>query len=115
MTLDLAHLAVRPGPHRLRPVERLAEPQRQRRQRRLSAVRRPGRPQIMDVHVLPTGQVDYMKINNVDIKHIEERSQTTTKTHQIGLTLDHRFNDRLSAEVKVGHTRDRTSSSPGTC
>jgi TonB-dependent receptor len=60
--------------------------------------------QIMDVHVLPTGQVDYMKINNVDIKHIEEKSQTTTKTHQIGLNLEHRFNDRLSGNVKLGHS-----------
>ncbi len=60
--------------------------------------------QIMDVHVQDTGQVDYMKINNVDIKHIEEKSQTTTKTHQIGLTLDHRFNDRFSVNAKVGHS-----------
>jgi len=60
--------------------------------------------QIMDVHVQDTGQVDYMKINNVDIKHIEEKSQTTTKTHQIGLTFDHRFNDRLSVNAKVGHS-----------
>jgi iron complex outermembrane receptor protein len=60
--------------------------------------------QIMDVHVLPTGQVDYMKINNVDIKHIEEKSVTTTKTHQIGLTLKHDFTDRLSADFKLGHS-----------
>ena len=60
--------------------------------------------QIMDVHVQPSGQVDYMKINNVDIKHIAEKSQTTTKTHQIGLTLRHDFNDRLSGDVKIGHS-----------
>ncbi len=60
--------------------------------------------QIMDVHVLPTGQVDYMKINNVDIKHIEEKSQTTTETHQIGLNVEHTFNDKLSGNVKVGHS-----------
>lgn len=60
--------------------------------------------QIMDAHVQPSGQVDYMKINNVDIKHIAEKSQTTTKTHQIGLTLRHDFSDRLSGDVKIGHS-----------
>jgi TonB-dependent receptor len=60
--------------------------------------------QIMDAHVLPSGQVDYMKINNVDIKHIQEKSQTTTETHQIGLNLEHTFNDRLSGNVKIGHS-----------
>jgi iron complex outermembrane receptor protein len=60
--------------------------------------------QIMDAHVLPSGQVDYMKINNVDIKHIEEKSETTTETHQIGLNIEHTFNDRLSGNVKIGHS-----------
>jgi iron complex outermembrane receptor protein len=60
--------------------------------------------QIMDAHVLPSGQVDYMKINNVDIKHIQEKSQTTTETHQIGLNIEHTFNDRLSGNVKIGHS-----------
>jgi iron complex outermembrane receptor protein len=60
--------------------------------------------QIMDAHVQPSGQVDYMNINNVDIKHIAERSQTTTKTHQIGLTLRHDFSDRFSGDVKIGHS-----------
>ncbi|MEO6078939.1 MAG: TonB-dependent receptor [Steroidobacteraceae bacterium] len=72
--------------------------------------------QIMDVHIVPTGvdpslvgrygagQVDYMRLNNVDVKHIQERTVSTTKTHQIGLRLEQDFTDRLSGEFKVGHS-----------
>jgi hypothetical protein len=95
---------VRPGPHRLR----LSNASLNRNVNGATAAFPlfAGRvdAQIMDVHVLPTGQVDYMKINNVDIKHIEEKSVTTTKTHQIGLTLKHDFTDRLSADFKLGHS-----------
>ncbi len=59
--------------------------------------------QIMDVNVDANGQVNYMKINHVDVKHIEEKSQTSTKTHSIGLNWEHTFNDRLSGNVKFGH------------
>ncbi|WP_443749622.1 TonB-dependent receptor [Asticcacaulis solisilvae] len=59
--------------------------------------------QIMDVNVDANGQVNYMKLNNVDIKHIEEKSHTTTKTHSIALTLDQTINDRWSYNIKLGH------------
>ncbi|HVZ30325.1 MAG TPA: TonB-dependent receptor [Asticcacaulis sp.] len=59
--------------------------------------------QIMDVDVDANGQVDYMKLNHVDIKHIEETSQTTTKTHSINLVWEHKFSDTLSGNLKYGH------------
>jgi TonB-dependent receptor len=64
-----------------------------------------GRPDtsIMDVDVQSTGQVDYMKLNNVDIKHIEEQSVTTTKTYQLDLDLDQKLNDKWSYNVKFGY------------
>lgn len=58
--------------------------------------------QIMDVHVQPSGQVDYMKLNNVDIKHIQEKSQTTTQTYELALHLEQKLSDRLSFDGKVG-------------
>lgn len=58
--------------------------------------------QIMDVNVDANGQVDYMKLNHVDIKHIEEKSVTTTKTHSIGLVWEHNFSDTLSGNLKFG-------------
>ncbi len=60
--------------------------------------------QIMDADVDPTGQVDYMKINNVDIKHIEEKSVTSTKTYQMGLTLDENVNDKFGYNFKAGYS-----------
>ncbi len=60
--------------------------------------------QIMDADVDSTGQVDYMKINNVDIKHIEEVSTTTTKTYQFGFTVDQVLNDRFSYNIKAGYS-----------
>lgn len=64
-----------------------------------------GRPDtsIMDVDVQPTGQVDYMKLNNVDIKHIEEKSATTTKTYQLDLNLDQALNDKWGYNLKFGY------------
>jgi TonB-dependent receptor len=59
--------------------------------------------QIMDADVDPNGQVDYMKINHVDMKHIEEKSKTRTKTHEVSLTWDQKITDRLSFNAKVGH------------
>jgi TonB-dependent receptor len=58
--------------------------------------------QIMDVNVQPSGQVDYMKLNNVDIKHIQEKSETTTKTYELALHLEQKLGDRLSFDGKVG-------------
>ncbi|MBC2667181.1 TonB-dependent receptor [Novosphingobium flavum] len=58
--------------------------------------------QIMDVHVQPSGQVDYMKLNNVDIKHIQERTKTTTQTYELALHLEQKLGDRLSFDGKVG-------------
>ena len=60
--------------------------------------------QIMDVNVDGNGQVNYMKLNTVDIKHIEEKSHTSTRTHSIALTLDQTVNDRLSYTIKLGHS-----------
>ncbi len=59
--------------------------------------------QIMDVNVDANGQVNYMKLNHVDVKHIEETSKTTTKTHSINLLWEHKFNDALSGNLKYGH------------
>ena len=59
--------------------------------------------QIMDVHVDPNGQVDYMKLNNVDIKHIQELSKTRTDTHEIDLVWDQKITDRLGFTYRVGH------------
>ncbi|MBC2667630.1 TonB-dependent receptor [Novosphingobium piscinae] len=58
--------------------------------------------QIMEVNVLPTGQVDYMKLNNVDIKHIQERTKSTTRTYELALHLEQTLTDRLSFDGKVG-------------
>lgn len=58
--------------------------------------------QIMDVHVLPTGQVDYMKLNNVDIKHIAQQTHTTTKTYSLSAHLEQKLSDRLELDVRAG-------------
>ena len=59
--------------------------------------------QIMDVHVDPNGQVDYMKLNNVDIKHIQEKAHTTTDTHEIDLVWDQKITDRIGFTGRLGH------------
>lgn len=58
--------------------------------------------QIMDVHVAPTGQVDYMQLNGVDIKHIQQKTLTTTKTYQIGPHLEQKLGDRFTLDVRAG-------------
>ncbi|MEO5493670.1 MAG: TonB-dependent receptor [Sphingomonas sp.] len=58
--------------------------------------------QLIDVNVDPNGQVDYMKLNNVDIKQIQEVSKTKTKTYEFGLTFRRQFNDSLSFDAKIG-------------
>jgi TonB-dependent receptor len=58
--------------------------------------------QILDVDVDPNGQVDYMKLNHVDIKHIEEGSQTRTKTYEVSANWEQQLTDRLSFNVKGG-------------
>ncbi len=60
--------------------------------------------QLMDVDVDSNGQVDYMKINNVDIKHIEEKSVTTTKTYQLGFNVDQKLSDKFSYNFKAGYS-----------
>jgi TonB-dependent receptor len=59
--------------------------------------------QIMDVDVDPNGQVDYMKLNNVDIKHIQEKSHTRTDTHEIDLVWDQKITDRIGFTARLGH------------
>jgi TonB-dependent receptor len=59
--------------------------------------------QIMDVNVDANGQVNYMKLNHVDVKHIEETSKTTTKTHSVSLVWEHKFSDSISGNLKYGH------------
>ncbi|MEO5774327.1 MAG: TonB-dependent receptor [Sphingomicrobium sp.] len=59
--------------------------------------------QIMDVNVDENGQVDYMKLNNVDIKHIQEKSRTRTKTHEMDLIWDQKITDRFGFTARVGH------------
>ena len=58
--------------------------------------------QLIDVNVTPSGQVDYMAINNVDIKQIQEVSKTRTKTYEVGLTFKHQLSDSLTLDWKVG-------------
>ena len=58
--------------------------------------------QLIDVNVDPTGQVDYMKLNNVDIKQIQEVSKTRTKTYEFGLTLKEDLSDDLTFDAKIG-------------
>jgi TonB-dependent receptor len=63
--------------------------------------------QILDVDVDPTGQVDYMKLNHVDIKHIQEEAKTRTETHEIGLTFDQKLGEKWEVVAKVGHAGSR--------
>ncbi len=58
--------------------------------------------QIMDVNVDPNGQVNYMRLNNVDIKHIQQISKTSTQTYQLAAHLEQKLSDRLSLDVRVG-------------
>jgi iron complex outermembrane recepter protein len=44
--------------------------------------------QIQDVHIRDSGQVDYMLLDNVDIKHIQSINESTTETFLVGLTLE---------------------------
>lgn len=59
--------------------------------------------QIMDVNVDENGQVDYMKLNNVDIKHIQEKSRTITGTHEVDLIWEQKLGDALGFTARVGH------------
>jgi iron complex outermembrane receptor protein len=58
--------------------------------------------QIMDVNVDSTGQVNYMKLNNVDIKHIQEITKTITQTYEVAAHLEQKLTDRLSLDVRLG-------------
>lgn len=61
--------------------------------------------QIMDVNVTSSGQVDYMKLNHVDIKHIAEYAETTTTTYMLGLHGEHTFSDKLRGDFRIAQSR----------
>ena len=50
--------------------------------------------QIQDVHIRDTGQVDYMLLDNEDIKHISSINESTTETFLAGLTLEQKITDK---------------------
>ncbi len=60
--------------------------------------------QIEDVHIRDTGQVDYMLLDNEDIKHIQSINESTTDTYLAGLTLKHEFSDRASMDFNASKT-----------
>ena len=60
---------------------------------------------IMDVNVDGNGQVNYMRLNNVDIKHISNASETTTKNLQIGFNVEQKFSDKLSGDLRIGRSQ----------
>jgi iron complex outermembrane recepter protein len=60
--------------------------------------------QIQDVHIRPTGQVDYMLLDNVDIKHIQSINESRTETYLAGLTLQHEFSDTARGSFNVSKT-----------
>ena len=60
--------------------------------------------QIQDVHIRDTGQVDYMLLDNEDIKHIQSINESTTETYLAGLTLKHEFSDKASMDFNASKT-----------
>jgi TonB-dependent receptor len=60
--------------------------------------------QIQDVHIRDSGQVDYMLLDNEDIKHIQSINQSTTETFLAGLTLQHAFTDSVRGTFNVSKT-----------
>lgn len=60
--------------------------------------------QIQDVSILPTGQVDYMLLDNVDIKHIQSINESTTETYLAGITLKQEFSDKARGTFNVSKT-----------
>ncbi|HEX8302646.1 TonB-dependent receptor [Sphingomonas sp.] len=58
--------------------------------------------QIMDVNVDANGQVDYMRLNRVDIKHIQEKTKTSTKTYEVSARWEQKLTDQLSLDVRGG-------------
>jgi TonB-dependent receptor len=60
--------------------------------------------QIQDVHVRDSGQVDYMLLDNVDIKHIQSINESTTETFLAGLTLKQSFGDGVRGNFNVSKT-----------
>jgi iron complex outermembrane receptor protein len=60
--------------------------------------------QIQDVHIRDTGQVDYMLLDNVDIKHIQSINESTTETFLVGLTLEQKISDRARLTFNASKT-----------
>lgn len=60
--------------------------------------------QIEDVHVRDTGQVDYMLLDNEDIKHISSINESTTKTFLVGLTLEQKITDKSRLTFNASKT-----------
>jgi iron complex outermembrane receptor protein len=62
--------------------------------------------QIQDVHIRDSGQVDYMLLDNVDIKHIQSINESTTETFLVGLTLE----KELSEATRLTFNASKTGS-----
>jgi TonB-dependent receptor len=60
--------------------------------------------QIQDVHIRDTGQVDYMLLDNEDIKHIQSINESTTETYLAGLTIEHEFNEKARMSFNASQT-----------
>ncbi|MEO8018719.1 MAG: TonB-dependent receptor [Pseudomonadota bacterium] len=60
--------------------------------------------QIQDVHIRDTGQVDYMRLDNEDIKHIQSINESTTETYLAGLTIEHAFTDDARVKFNAAKT-----------
>ncbi len=60
--------------------------------------------QIQDVHVRDTGQVDYMLLDNVDIKHVQSINESITKTHLVGLTVATEFTPTVRGTFNASKT-----------
>jgi TonB-dependent receptor len=60
--------------------------------------------QIQDVNIRDTGQVDYMLLDNVDVKHIQSVNESTTETFLAGLTVKHEFSDAARVSFNASKT-----------
>jgi TonB-dependent receptor len=60
--------------------------------------------QIQDVHIRDSGQVDYMLLDNEDIKHIQSINESTTETYLAGLTIEHSFTDKARISFNASKT-----------
>ncbi|MBC8024967.1 MAG: TonB-dependent receptor [Steroidobacteraceae bacterium] len=60
--------------------------------------------QIQEVEIGDSGQVDFMRLDNVDIKHIQSINESTTETFLAGLTVAHAFTDDARVKFNVSKT-----------